>query len=312
MIPQSRSVPIRGLPALVDTARHGQSDSMSEDDHGSERGVEYPGLPGSSRGSVTPTKTKPSSHPVDRHVVIPVDGLKLPGLLSVPVRKQGTVIFAHSSDSDRRSPRNLSIARSLQSIGLSTLLFDLLAPEEAGHRRTSLDIELIGTRLLAATEWVRRLDDVGWSPCGLFGTGTGGAGALWAAAAGAVDIGAVVSRGGCLDLIGNRLPLVRCPTLFIVGADDADILPAHRRAASHLQCPYQMATVPGSTPSFEEAGVLGTVARLACQWFDEFLLDRKDDATPCRRYGGRDDGPDGVGPIRATMAESGRTRRSRP
>lgn len=285
---------------------------MSEGHHGNP-----PGLRGTRHGcraAATPSGKKRSSHPLsssDRTVVIPVDGLQLPGLLSVPAQAQGTVIFAHSSDSNQSSPRNLSIARSLQGIGMSTLLFDLLAPEEASHRRMSFDIELIGTRLVAATEWVRRQGDIGWSPCGLFGTGTGGAGALWAAATDAVEIGAVVSRGGRLDLLGDRLPLVRCPTLLIVGADDTDILPAHRRAAAHLQGPYQMVTVPGATPLFEQAGVLGTVAELACHWFDEFLVGRKCDRPSSGTNRGRDGGRSGAGAIRPTMADRALSSRGR-
>lgn len=275
-----------------------------------------PGLPGSRHGgrgdAANPIGASTSSRPsssFDRQVVIPVEGLELHGLLSVPPQAHGAVIFAHSSDSNRRSPRNLSIARALQGIGMSTLVFDLLGPEEAGHPRMVRDIELIGTRLLAANWWIRRQADIGWSPCGLFGTGTGAAGALWAAAAGAADIGAVVSRGGHLDLIGDRLPLVPCPTLFIIGADDGDVIPAHRRAAARLRCPHRMATVPGSTPLFEEAGVLGTVARLASHWFDDFLVGRE-----CHRPFGRTSrgpidgptdagaGPTDAGAIRPTTA----------
>src|SRR5665213_115366 len=137
--------------ALVDRAGGVDGGFMSEGHHGNP-----PGLRGARHGcraAATPSGKKRSSHPLsssDRTVVIPVDGLQLPGLLSVPAQAQGTVIFAHSSDSNQSSPRNLSIARSLQGIGMSTLLFDLLAPEEASHRRMSFDIELIGTRLVAA------------------------------------------------------------------------------------------------------------------------------------------------------------------
>ena len=300
----------RGLLALVDRAEGVDGGLMSGDPWGNERRVDPPGLPGNGHGcrggTASPIGVRPSSLPLsslDRNVVIPVEGLGLQGLLSVPPRAQGVVIFAHSSDSNRKSPRNLSIARSLQGIGMSTLVFDLLGPEEASHPRMVRDIELIGTRLLAATAWIRRQADVGWSPCGLFGTGTGGAGALWAAAVGAAEIGAVVSRGGRLDLIGDRLPRVRCPTLFIVGADDGDVLPTHRRAAARLRCPYHMATVPGSTPLFEEAGVLGTVAGLACHWFDEFLVGRKCDRPSGRTHGGLFDGPTDAGAIRPTMAD---------
>jgi putative phosphoribosyl transferase len=208
---------------------------------------------------------------VDREVVIPIDGIELEGLLSVPPRGQGIVLFAHGSGSNRHSPRNLSMARAFHARGLGTLLFDLLTPGESADRRNVFDIELLGGRLLGATEWVRRQADVGMLPSGYFGASTGGGAGLWAAGATGNSVRAVVSRGGRPDLAGARLPAVRCPTLLIVGGADSEVLELNRAAASHLHCRHDLAVIPGATHLFEEPGALDAVARLAGDWFEEYL-----------------------------------------
>jgi len=208
---------------------------------------------------------------LDHEVTIPVDGAELDGLLQVPAGAQGMVLFAHGSGSSRRSPRNLSVARAFHARGLGTLLFDLLTPTEASHRRNVFDVELLGGRLLGANDWTRRQGEIGQLPRGYFGASTGAAAALWAAGSKGSTIRAVVSRGGRPDLATARLPFVRCPTLLIVGGADRDVLDLNRMAAVHLRCQSQLAVVPGATHLFEEAGALEEVARLSGGWFEKYL-----------------------------------------
>ena len=63
---------------------------------------------------------------------------ELPGELIVPAQPSGLVVFVHGSGSSRLSPRNISVAASLQQRGLATLLFDLLGEREAADRRNVL------------------------------------------------------------------------------------------------------------------------------------------------------------------------------
>jgi trans-aconitate 2-methyltransferase len=158
-------------------------------------------------------------------VTVRAGDVALAGDLIVPPEATGIVVFAHGSGSSRLSPRNRTVARSLESDGFATLLFDLLTrDEEAAERYTRhlrFDIPLLATRLIDAVEWVRREDRVASLPVGLFGASTGAAAALIAAAH--TDVQAVVSRGGRPDLAGDALPHVRCPTLLIVGGDDVDV-----------------------------------------------------------------------------------------
>nr|WP_202892202.1 alpha/beta family hydrolase [Kribbella shirazensis] len=198
-------------------------------------------------------------------------GIRLPGDLTVPAGASGLVIFAHGSDSSRQSPRNQYVARVLNHAGLATLLFDLLSSEEAADRRNVFDIELLAERLTATRSWAAGLGTVDRLPVGYFGASTGGAAALWSAAG--ADVGAVVSRGGRIDLAGPRLASVRAPTLLIVGERDPDVLGFNREAQQSLRCENRLEIVPGATHLFAEPGTLERVADLARDWFDRALAD---------------------------------------
>jgi putative phosphoribosyl transferase len=88
-----------------------------------------------------------------RTITIPPVGLE--GLLGLPTRARGIVLFAHGSGSGRFSPRNNFVAQALRVAGLATLLFDLLTPDEAQDRRNVFDISLLAQRLSMAGAWVR-------------------------------------------------------------------------------------------------------------------------------------------------------------
>jgi len=210
-------------------------------------------------------------HGLDREVTIPVNRVELGGLLHMPRGAEGIVVFAHGSGSSRHSPRNQSVARSFHHRGLATLLFDLLTPAEDADRRNVFDIEMLASRLLGVSEWIREQDDVGLLPQGYFGASTGAGAALWAAATPDNTVRAVVSRGGRPDLAALRLADVRCPTLLIVGGADREVLRLNRAAAAHLHCPHQLAVVPAATHLFDEPGALEAVARMSGEWFAKYL-----------------------------------------
>ena len=195
---------------------------------------------------------------------------RLAGELCAVPGTRGLVVFAHGSGSSRRSRRNREVALSLQHRRMSTLLFDLLTPEEDGDRSKVFDIELLASRVLQALDAVHA--DAHSMPIGLFGASTGAAAALVAAARRPQDVQAVVSRGGRPDLAGNALPQVRAPTLLIVGAADLEVLQLNRAALARMQCERRLDLVPRATHLFEEAGTLETVAQLAADWFETHLV----------------------------------------
>jgi pimeloyl-ACP methyl ester carboxylesterase len=204
-------------------------------------------------------------------VRIPVGGIVLPGDLTIPRGARGVVLFAHGSGSSRHSPRNQFVARVLQAAGSGTLLFDLLTPEEEevdeqdAHLR--FDIALLAGRLVAATRWLAGSFAARRLGVGYFGSSTGAAAALVAAAELGPAIHAVVSRGGRPDLAGAALPDVTAPTLLIVGECDDFVLALNREVCAHLRCLNQLVVVPRATHLFEEPGALDQVASAAAAWF---------------------------------------------
>ncbi len=205
----------------------------------------------------------------NRSTAILIGAKQLPGDLCALAGTKGLVVFAHGSGSSRLSRRNLLVAQSLQARGLSTLLFDLLTPDEEADRGNVFDIDLLARRVLEALDAVHA--DAHTLPIGLFGASTGAAAALVAAARRPLDVQAIVSRGGRPDLAGEALQDVRAPTLLIVGAADSDVLDLNRDAYRQLRCEKRLEVVPRATHLFEEAGALETVARLASHWFVEHL-----------------------------------------
>jgi dienelactone hydrolase len=213
-------------------------------------------------------------HP-EREIELPADGGRLGGTLVVPAGAVGLVLFAHGSGSSRNSPRNRRVAAALQAAGLATLLFDLLTErEEAIDRYTAhfrFDIGLLTRRLVAAIDWMAHEPEVEGLQFGCFGSSTGAAAALVAAAERPQRVGAVVSRGGRPDLAGAALARVAAPTLLIVGGEDAPVLGLNRRAMAEMACPARLEVVPGATHLFEEPGALERVAGLAAEWFRRHL-----------------------------------------
>jgi putative phosphoribosyl transferase len=208
---------------------------------------------------------------VVRDVLIPSGKVQLEGELNIPAGSSGVVLFAHGSGSSRHSPRNKYVARTLHDSSIGTLLFDLLTQEEEEEekytRHLRFDISLLSERLIEATNWLKTQTEVESLPIGYFGSSTGAAAALVAAAGLGEQVAVVVSRGGRPDLAGASLPLVKAPTLLIVGGYDEQVISLNRDAYGRLRCEKQMEIVERATHLFEEPGTLEEVARLAAEWF---------------------------------------------
>jgi dienelactone hydrolase len=208
-------------------------------------------------------------------VKIAAAGVHLDGMLEIPDRAIGLVLFAHGSGSSRLSSRNRHVAHVLQRSGLATLLFDLLTRAEEnidavnGHLR--FDIPFLASRLEIATRWVIQDERTLPLRVGYFGASTGAAAALIAATAADLEIGAVVSRGGRPDLAEDALEKVRAPTLLIVGGADEPVISLNEEAFARLTTVKRLEIVPDATHLFEEPGALDAVADLAARWFAEYL-----------------------------------------
>ncbi len=212
-------------------------------------------------------------------IEIPIGKIILNGTLNIPKNPKGIILFAHGSGSSRFSPRNRFVAEILQKAGFATLLMDLLTKKEeavdmlTGHLR--FDIPFLAERLLAATAWLKTNSKIKHLSLGYFGSSTGAAAALIAAAKMPNDINAVVSRGGRADLAMDSLAKVKAPTLLIIGGDDEPVIGMNEAALKELRCEKKIEIVPGATHLFEEPGKLEEVAVLAAKWFLKYVKEKK-------------------------------------
>jgi dienelactone hydrolase len=216
----------------------------------------------------------------EQEVVIPAGSVRLPGTLSLPSHPRGIVLFAHGSGSSRHSPRNQYVAGVIRNAGVGTLLFDLLTgmEEEIDNytREFRFDIDLLARRLVVATKWLaEQTETAHLRPC-YFGASTGGGAALVAAAELRGKIAAVVSRGGRPDLAGPALPLVKAPTLLLVGGLDGPVIGLNQGAYAQLRCVKELKIIAGATHLFEEPGKLEEAAKLAAAWFVKHLQNDKE------------------------------------
>jgi putative phosphoribosyl transferase len=211
----------------------------------------------------------------EKSITVRAGNAVLEGDLAVPVQAGGLVVFAHGSGSSRKSSRNRAVAQFLRGVGLGTLLFDLLTPQEevedsrTGHLR--FNIPFLAGRLVEVTDWLLKQKSTHDMALGYFGASTGAAAALVAAAHGQTNIRAIVSRGGRPDLAGPALSLVKAPTLLIVGGYDQTVIKMNQEALEKLQTEKELFIVPGASHLFEEPGTLEEVARLAAAWFQRHL-----------------------------------------
>lgn len=209
-------------------------------------------------------------------IYISVGNDEIQGDLYIPRRSTSIVVFAHGSGSGRHSPRNQYVAGVLNDAGISTLLIDLLTPDEeqidSTTRHLRFDIDLLASRLLSITKWLRSQSATKRLHVGYFGASTGAGAALVAAAKQPEVVEAIVSRGGRPDLAGPWLMKVHAPTLFIVGGNDRIVIECNHQAAVELRAEHRVEIVPGAGHLFEEPGALEKVSLLARDWFEDYLI----------------------------------------
>lgn len=204
--------------------------------------------------------------------------INLEGSLTQPETARGIILFAHGSGSSHHSPRNQYVAQELNKAGFSTLLFDLLTPDEETTYQESqelrFNITFLAERLIDATQWIAQNLNIQKLKIGYFGASTGAAAALVAAAQFPDAVGAVVSRGGRPDLAASSLANVQAPTLLIVGEQDAPVIEMNEQALAQLSREKRLEIVSGASHLFEEPGALEEVAKMAGKWFEQYLVKR--------------------------------------
>jgi putative phosphoribosyl transferase len=216
--------------------------------------------------------------PIDLGVVIPASDATIEGDWSVPLHPKGVVILANGTGNGRFNRRNREASQHLYDSGYATLLLDLLTPDEeredilTGVFQTNID--LLASRLLAASRWVER-SDLHDLPLGFMTSGVASAGAVVAAVREPDTVDALVFRGGRPDLGGISLHKLNTPSLFIVGGADHSVFELNRWALRRIRGEGKIAIVAGASHLFEEPGTLEQMCNLAVRWFDNHLTKRR-------------------------------------
>lgn len=216
-----------------------------------------------------------STGEVSKCVRIRADEVFLMGDLQVPEESGAVVVFAYNCGRSQNNPRNRHVARTLRENGIGTLLCDLLTEEEEAEDEVSEkyrhDAVFLARRLDAVTKWASREAETKGLRLGYFGACSGGAAVMLAAAKAGGKVGAIVSRGGRLDLAAKALQRVTCPTLLIVGGNDTVGMELNREAIPHLGGKKELHVVEGATHLFAEPGTLEAMANLSAEWFCRHL-----------------------------------------
>lgn len=193
----------------------------------------------------------------------------LDGDLSVPPTLHGAVVFALGRG--RHDPRQRAAAAIVRRAGFATLLLDLFTESEWSRVTSTpgggIGPDELGERLGEAVRWLRQASAVADRPVGLFGSGTGAAAVLVAAALQPDDVAAVVARGGRIDLAEDRLAAVRAPVLVMAEGADSFVRELTEWALGRLGGPFELRVAPragaepGCTDDWRAAGTA------AAEWF---------------------------------------------
>jgi putative phosphoribosyl transferase len=202
------------------------------------------------------------------------------GNLVIPDNSIGLVIFAHGSDSSKKSARNQLVSQKLNENGIGTLLFDLLTEEEQesdirlekiisnvlGGKFNKFNIALLTNRLSIATKWVIDFLKNSNLKLAFFASSTGAAAALTCATK--FDINSIIIRSGRTDLINAGLSQLDSPCLFIIGGKEKTIIKINKKTIKQLRNSVEkdLLIVPNASHLFEEEGAMETVANISAEW----------------------------------------------
>lgn len=197
--------------------------------------------------------------------------------MQVPAGAAGLILLIHAGSRPRHTQRIQNMADYFAKDGFGILVMDLLTEEETEIGRQEdegigFDAELLADRLDNSLEWVRDLPEAFGLPIGLFGSGPGAWAVFSAAARRPVEIAAVVVAGLKAPVDIRALRGVNAPTLLIAGDDGGPEAGLAKECLAALVGKKKMETVLDAARPGEEGRITEKLSRLACNWFDQYLV----------------------------------------
>jgi pimeloyl-ACP methyl ester carboxylesterase len=210
-----------------------------------------------------------------QQIMIPAGNKKLTAELTIPADAHAIIIFARSGADAHLNRHDRAVATRLQNAGFGTLLSDLLTDADV-LASAAFDIDLLTTRLLMVTRWVRERDLFGHYRLAYFAVSMAAAAAIQAAVCQDEVIDAIVCCSGRTDLAAEALPELQPPALLIAGSLDRPVLEFNREALALLTCPKRLEIIqgamhlPGAT-NISPGDKPDELVALATQWFNTHL-----------------------------------------
>ena len=195
--------------------------------------------------------------------------------LAVVEEASGIVVLANAKSTDRFCLEASSVSEYINNAGFSTLSVDLLTDnelridQETGDLR--FDVELLASRVIAATEWAIEQEIHGYENVAYYGANAGAAAVL--CAAGEIDgiVKSIVCWGGRCDLVSPELPMIKAPTLFLVGSNDSFIMKETPAAIDKMICRSKMQVLEDAGHFFKEPGISDKAAKITIAWLKDSI-----------------------------------------
>lgn len=191
----------------------------------------------------------------------------------LPEQADSLLLFSQGSGSSRFSAKNRHIAELMHKNNIGTLLFDLLTPDEDIFSENRDNIPLLTKRFILATEFIQENSVTDSLKLAYFGSGTGVAPALVAAADYGYLIRAVVAIGGNLEAVMPILPDIKAATILLVGSLDEGGLIINSKAYKEIRAPKQLGVIEGASHPFDDLEKLDDVAKNVLWWLERYLKE---------------------------------------
>jgi putative phosphoribosyl transferase len=228
----------------------------------------------------------------EQKVMVSGGAVQLEGILSIPVDARGLIVFAYYRiGSTENTLSSLStLAAMCRSAGLSTLLVNLLTPEDEELDKTTLffreNISVLHQRVIGIANWLIANVDTHNMNLGYFGVDVCAAAILAASAVRPDAVNAIVAVSPGIELVNSYLPRIVAPTLIIAPERDTQALTMYRTAISAIASDTNLDIVtqarqrgltntleiiPGVQNAFENNQSLKKAGELTTGWFTRFL-----------------------------------------
>jgi putative phosphoribosyl transferase len=233
-----------------------------------------------------------SSNINEQKLMVSGGTVQLEAILSIPADARALIVFAYYRiGGSENTFSNLSILAAMcQSAGLSTLLVNLLTPEDEELDKTTQffreNISVLHQRVIGIANWLIANVNTQNMGLGYIGAGVCASAILAASAVRPDAVNAIVAVAPSTELVNSYLPRIVAPTLIIAPERDVQALTMYHTSISAIASDTSLDIVtqarqrglantleiiPGVQNAFENNQSLHKVGEYTTGWFTHFL-----------------------------------------